>query len=126
MLTVNVESVGEGVVLHCSGKIVRGHETSLLCSVLQQASRNVVVDLTDVYAIDAAGIGALVSLQGAGIYLELFNPTRQVREILMVTKLNSIFEIFEPQPTSETNRPMQAGRPDNHSEGFAFASSLNA
>jgi len=52
-------------------------------------------------AIDAAGIGVLVSLQAAGIYLKLVNPTRQVREVLRVTKLETVFEICESQPTVE-------------------------
>jgi anti-anti-sigma regulatory factor len=45
----------------------------------------VTLDLTGVDAIDAAGIGCLVSLQASGIYLTLLNPTEQVREVLKVT-----------------------------------------
>jgi len=47
--------------------------------------------------VDAAGVGLLVSLQAAGIYLKLMNPTKQVREILRVTNLESVFEISESQ-----------------------------
>jgi len=126
MLTVNVEDVGEVVVLRCSGRMVRGHEAAVLCPALRQESRNVVLDLTEVDAIDAAGVGALVSLQGSGIYLKLLNPTRQVREVLMVTKLNSIFEIFDSQSIAATKQSAQASRPDNQSEGLSFASSLSA
>lgn len=126
MLKISVESLGEVVVLRCSGGIVRGHETALLCSAMQQGSRNIVLDLTEVDAIDAAGIGALLSLQGAGIYLKLLNPTRQVLKTLMVTKLNSMFEIFESQSILETDQLTQKGRPDHQSERFSFVSSLNA
>ena len=126
MLTINVESISEAVVLRCSGRIVCGHETALLCSAMQQESRNVVVDLTEVDAIDAAGVGALLSLQAAGVYLKLLNPSRQVRGILKVTRLNSIFEICESQSIAETKQSMQEGRPDIPFEGFPFASSPNA
>ena len=126
MLTINVESISEAVVLRCSGRIVCGHETALLCSAMQQESWNVVVDLTEVDAIDAAGVGALLSLQAAGVYLKLLNPSRQVREILKVTRLNSIFEIGESQSIAETRQSMQEGRSDIPSEGFPFASSPNA
>lgn len=95
MLTVTVESFGEIVILRCVGRIVRGHETALLCSAVQQEGRSIVLDLTRIDAIDAAGIGALVLLQAAGIYLKLMNPTDQVREILKLTHLDSIFEIVE-------------------------------
>ena len=126
MLTINVESIREVVVLRCSGRIVCGHETALLCSAMQQESRNVVVDLTEVDAIDAAGVGALLSLQAAGVYLKLRNPSRQVREILKVTRLNSIFEICESQSIADTRQSMQEGRSDNQSERFTFSSSPNA
>lgn len=118
MLTVNVESISEVAVVRCSGRIVRGHETALLCSAMKQESRNVVLDLTEVDAIDAAGVGALLSLQAAGVYLKLLNPSRQVREILKVTRLNSIFEICESQSVAETKQSMQQGRPDNQFERF--------
>jgi anti-anti-sigma factor len=126
MLTINVESIREVAVLRCSGRIVRGHETALLCSAMQQQSQNVVVDLTEVDAIDAAGVGALLSLQAAGVYLKLLNPSRQVREILKVTRLNSIFEICESQSIAGTGQSMQEGRLDDQSGRFTFASSPNA
>src|SRR5260370_22495633 len=99
---VHVERVRALAVVRCWGRIVRGHETAVLCSDMQQESRNVVLDLTEVDAIDAAGVGALLSLQAAGVYLKLLNPSRQVREILKVTRLNSIFEICESQSIAET------------------------
>ena len=126
MLTINVESISGVVVLRCWGRIVCGHETALLCSAMQQESRNVVVDLTEVDAIDAAGVGALLSLQAAGVYLKLLNPSRQVREILKVSRLNSIFEICESQSIAETKQAMQEGTSVNQSERFTFASSPNA
>src|SRR5260370_37372379 len=92
MLTINVERISEVVVVRCSGRIVCGQETSLLCSVMQQESRNVVLDLTEVDAIDAAGGGALLSPQAAGVYLKLLKPYRPVGGILRGTCWNSIFE----------------------------------
>lgn len=113
MLTVTVQDSGEVVILRCQGRIVRGDETALLCSATQQESRNIVLDLTEVEAIDAAGIGALVSLQAAGIYLKIMNPTLKVREVLKVTKLDSMFEICESQSIPETAESTQASLPDN-------------
>lgn len=95
MLMITPETLDEAVILHCLGRIVCGYETLLLCAALRQERPNVVLDLTEVEAIDAAGIGALVSLQASGIYLKLMNPTPPVREILKVTNLDSIFEISE-------------------------------
>jgi anti-anti-sigma factor len=95
VLTVTVQSLGDVTILRCLGRIVRGAETALLCAAVQQQERNIVLDLTGVDTIDAAGIGLLVSLQAAGFYLTLMSPTAHVREILRVTKLDSILEISE-------------------------------
>src|SRR6266700_280709 len=94
MLTVTVENLGGVAILRCRGRIVRGEETAILCAAVQQ-ERNIILDLTEVESIDAAGIGLLVSLQAAGMYLTLMNPTKQVRVILRITKVESIFEICE-------------------------------
>jgi anti-anti-sigma factor len=108
MLTVTVENLGEVAILRCLGRIVHGDETAILCPAAQQHGRSVIVDLTQVDAIDAAGIGALVALQAAGVYLTLMNPNQQVRELLKVTKLDSIFEIRECRPVPEAGELTQA------------------
>src|SRR5216684_6322300 len=101
MLTVTVKESDGGVVLQCQGRIVRGDETAILCAAVRQKGRNVTLDLTGVDAIDAAGIGSLISLQASGIYLTLLNPAEQVREVLRVTQLESIFEIRESRAARE-------------------------
>jgi anti-anti-sigma factor len=97
MLTVTVQELDDDLILRCLGKIVRGEEAAILCAAVRHRGRNVILDLDGVDAIDAAGIGLLISLQAAGIYLQLLNPTRRVQEILKVTKLDSVFEICESQ-----------------------------
>lgn len=107
MLNVTVEDLNNVVVLRCAGRIVRGEETALLCAAGKQHGRTVVLDLGRVDAIDAAGIGLLVSLQAAGIYLKLMNPNQNVRETLKLTHLDSIFEVCGPLSIQE----MRAGSP---------------
>lgn len=99
MLRVKCEELGNSVVLHCAGRIVHGEETALLCSAVRQRGRNLILDLGEVDAIDAAGVGALISLQAAGVYLQLMNPAKAVRDVLRVTNLDSIFEICGSPPT---------------------------
>ncbi len=80
---------------------MRGQETAILCAAVQQHGRDVILDLSRVDAIDAAGIGLLVSLQAAGIYLKLMAPIEQVRQTLRLTKLDSIFETCESESIGE-------------------------
>jgi len=95
MLRVSVEDLGEFVILHCLGRIVRGKETVILCAAIQQRGRNIILNLREIDSIDAAGVGVLISLQAAGIYLKLMNPSKAVREVLRLTKLDSVFEIYD-------------------------------
>lgn len=97
MLTVTVRHVADTVVLHCHGRLVRGEESALLCAAVQHHGREIVLDLGEVSAIDAAGVGALVSLQAAGIYVKLMNPTEAVRAVFQLTGLLSVFEICREQ-----------------------------
>jgi anti-anti-sigma factor len=110
MLTVTVKDLSDAVILQCSGRLVRGEETTLLCSAVQQHGRTVILDLQGVDTIDAAGIGVLISLQAAGIYIKLINPNAQVRELLRITKLDSVFEICESLPI---NKIMDIGREED-------------
>ena len=103
LLNIRVESTGNLVTLHCQGRLVRGQETKRLCAALQH-QHEIIVDLSGLTVMDAAGMGALVSLQVAGIYLKLANPTDRVRESLRRTNLDSVFEIFESESIDETMR----------------------
>jgi len=98
MLDVKAEISNNTVILRCVGRMVRGHETALLCAALAQRERDIIVDLSKVETIDAAGIGALLSLQAAGIYLRLLNPAKAIREVLRVTALDTLFEILASPP----------------------------
>ena len=101
MLNVTIEESENNVILRCAGQIIRGDETALLCAAIGQPDRNIVVDLSQVDAIDADGVGALVALQAAGIYLRMLNPGKAIREVLRLTKLDSVFEIFTSSATGE-------------------------
>ena len=99
MLKVTVEELSGAVILHCVGRIVRGEESAILCTALRRPERDIILALGGVEAIDAAGVGALIALQAAGVYLKLSNPTKPVREVLRLTKLESVFEINDTLDT---------------------------
>jgi anti-anti-sigma factor len=95
MLRVMVQDSGEEVILRCSGRIVRGEEGTLLCAAVRGHGRTVSLDLSGVETMDAAGIGLLVSLRAAGIYLRIVGPSRQVIDLLRLTGVESVVEIQE-------------------------------
>ena len=97
MLTVTAHNLAKTVVLRCHGRLVRGEESAILCAAVQHHGKDIVLDLSGVSAMDAAGIGALVSLQAAGVYLKLLNPTEPVRSVLRLTGLEAVFEVCDGQ-----------------------------
>ena len=93
MFHITIEESKNDVILHCAGRMVCGDETTLLCAATAYFGRDIVLELSQVEAIDAAGVGALISLQAAGIYLQLLNPAKAVRDVLRLTQLDSVLEI---------------------------------
>jgi len=102
MLNVNVENLGEAVVLRCQGELVRGEENSLLCVALGNYGQEIIVDLAEVKAIDAAGSGALLALQAAGVYLRLQNPSAPLLAFLHGKGMDSLFEMYGSDLPLET------------------------
>jgi anti-anti-sigma factor len=103
MLDVTIQSLGGVAVLRCAGRIVGGRESEILrvAVVSQSNARTVVLDLSEVETLDGRGIGILISLQGwahaNGKKLRLTNPSQPLLELLRLTNLDSVFEIFSPK-----------------------------
>ncbi len=99
MFTVNVDRSEDVVVLQCRGRMVRGDATYTLRDAVtsQRNARIIVLDLSDLHAVDGSGLGALVFLYGwttdNGIQLKLVNPSHLVREMLERTKLAELFDL---------------------------------
>jgi anti-anti-sigma factor len=99
MLTIDVEKSGDVVVVRCGGRIVRGEEVRTLRNavVSEKESRVVVLDLSDVETLDAGGLTTLLSLhqwaRSRNVQLKLVNPSHFVREMLVRTNLDRVFDI---------------------------------
>jgi len=93
MLNVEGKDLEGAVILYCQGQLANGNETRLLCAAVGSFGRDLTVDLAEVECIDSAGLGALIALQAAGVYLKLQNPGPAVRELLLNRGLDSLFDI---------------------------------
>jgi anti-anti-sigma factor len=98
MLSIKTERAGDVVVVKCAGRIVRGLENALRNAVMGSSpARVVVLDLSDVDAVDAGGLNLLVSLhrwtEASRMHLKLVNPRPFVNEMLTRTHLDCVFDI---------------------------------
>ena len=88
MLSVHIENIGEIAVIECEGRIVRSEAAFQLRRAVHSQGhvRIIVLDLSEVSAIEGGGLGMLVSLQrwaqDQDIRLKLFNLHQSVRDRL--------------------------------------------
>ncbi|HTT32832.1 MAG TPA: STAS domain-containing protein [Methylomirabilota bacterium] len=100
--------VGEVTVVDLSGRITLGEGSALLRKtvrgLLEEQRRRIVLNLADVDYIDSSGIGELVSgftaVKNQGGDLKLLQLTKKVRDLLQITKLYTVFEVFTDEPTA--------------------------
>jgi len=90
------------VILDLKGRITVGPEASAardrVRSLMDAGSMNIILNLAHVDYIDSTGLGALVmcstSVRKAGGSLKLVNLNRRNVELLVMTKLATVFDLF--------------------------------
>ena len=96
----------EGIVLiDLKGRLVAGENVAALrekvASLVAAGRVNAVLNLANVDYIDSSGLGALVmcftTLRKAEGKLKLLNLTRRNVELLVLTKLETVFEVFDDE-----------------------------
>ena len=104
-LKINVRTLKDGIaVVDCAGRIVFGEETAELRdrvrALIAKGSR-VILNLADVTYIDSGGLGTLVALyttaRNAGGSIKLARLTQRVGDLLQVTKLLTVFEVYNSE-----------------------------
>jgi anti-sigma B factor antagonist len=104
-LAIDEREVEGILILDLQGRIVAGESAGALRERGQQAasgeSRNVILNLKGVDYIDSSGLGTLVAahstLSKAGGGLALMNLSKRSAELLILTKLATVFRIFEDE-----------------------------
>ena len=95
----------EGVaILELKGRLTVGEATRLrekVSEVSEAGQNRIILDLAAVDYIDSTGLGSLVicftSIKKAGGALKLLNLNKRNIELLLLTKLSTIFEIFSDE-----------------------------
>jgi anti-sigma B factor antagonist len=103
-LRMSTRTVNGVLVVDCSGRVVFGEESATLRETVKKLiaqSPNVVLSLREVNFIDSGGLGTLVSLyttaRNAGGAVKLARLSQRVGDLLQVTKLLTIFEVFDDE-----------------------------
>jgi|ERR1043165_3359552 anti-sigma B factor antagonist len=118
ILKIERRQAGEVTVLDMSGKMRIGESGAVFCDTIrglvEEGRRKILLNLQAVTHIDSTGLGELIAssntLDKKGGRVKLLHLTRRVRELMILTKLLTIFDVYESE--SDALDSFQNSAPD--------------
>ncbi len=102
---LTTRKVGDVTVIDAVGRITLGEGSSsfrdTIRNLVANGEKKLLLNLGGVTYIDSSGIGELVSgyttLTNQGGQLKLLNLTKRIQDLLQITKLYTVFEVFDDE-----------------------------
>lgn len=104
-MKTSIRNVGEVSIVDLPGRITHG-DTDLelkmaVGSLLEEGRRRIVMNMEKVAFMDSAGLGELVACHKRvvekGGAIRILRPNKKVLDLFTITKLISLFDIFEEE-----------------------------
>lgn len=107
-LHATTRETGAVTIVDLSGRISLGEGSALLRKtirdLLDSGKTKIIINLGDITYIDSSGIGELVSgftaVRSRQGELKLLNLTRKVHDLLQITKLFTVFDVYTDEGTA--------------------------
>jgi anti-sigma B factor antagonist len=105
-MQLDERAVGEVTIVKITGDITQSKGGDVLLkdkinSLVQQGRKGILVDLAGVSYVDSAGLGQLVpsyaTAKNRGGSLKLLHVTTRLRDLLVMTRLLTVFDTFESE-----------------------------
>lgn len=105
---ISIRQVGDVTVIDAVGRITLGEGASAFRDTVRELAgkgqKKILLNLSDVSYIDSSGIGEMVSgfttITNQGGQLKLVGLTKRVRDLLQITKLYTVFEVFDDEASA--------------------------
>jgi anti-sigma B factor antagonist len=105
---LSTRQVGDVTVIDAAGRITLGEGASVFRDTVRdlaaKGDKKILLNLSDVTYIDSSGIGELVSgfttVTNHGGVLKLLGLSKRVKDLLQITKLYTVFEVFDDEATA--------------------------
>lgn len=102
---LTTRQVGDVTVVDAVGRITLGEGASAFRDSIRDLAANghkkMLLNLAEISYIDSSGIGELVSgfttVANQGGTIKLLNLTKRVQDLLQITKLYTVFEVFDDE-----------------------------
>lgn len=107
-LNIKERQAGDVTVLDMDGKITIGEGSVALRSairrLIEEGKKKILLNLSNVSYVDSSGIGELVSsfttINREGGQLKLLNLTQKIQDLLAITKLLTVFDVYEDEASA--------------------------
>ncbi len=107
-IKTSTRQIGDVAIVDASGELRLGESTHVLrqtvADLIQRGFKKILLNLRHVRHIDSAGIGELMScytsVRNRGGELKLLNLSKNVHSLLQITKLYTVFQVEEDEPTA--------------------------
>lgn len=107
-LDVRERQAGDVTILDLSGEVRIGDSSVALRDVIRKLSeegrKKVLLNLGGVKYVDSSGIGELIAnyttISRQGGQLKLLNLTDRIQNLLVITKLLTVFDVYEDEATA--------------------------
>jgi anti-sigma B factor antagonist len=104
-VSITEQQVGDVIIIRVDGNIITGESAGtvrgLIRRLLTEGQRKILVDMAHVRWVDSMGIGelasALVSVTRAGGHFKLLKVRGNVKELLSITDLHTVFAIYDDE-----------------------------
>src|SRR5579871_6122096 len=103
--TMNIQTINDVTVIYCSGKITASDGvkelTGKFLDLLNTGRRKILLNFQETPYVDSAGLGCIVSgfelMKKNDGAIKLVYPTKRFKDLIQITKMRSVFEIFDDQ-----------------------------
>ena len=107
-LKMRTREVNGVIIIDLSGQITIGEACAAIRDEVRdqlgQKFSKILLNLADVTYIDSAGLGELtaayMSVKNRGGELKILNLTKRVRDLMQITKLLTVFDVYDDEKTA--------------------------
>ena len=105
-LNIKQRQAGDVAILDLDGEVRIGDSATALRGAIRElvaaSNKKILLNLAGVRYIDSSGIGELIAnyttVGRSGGQLKLLNLTDKVQDLLVITKLLTVFDVYEAEP----------------------------
>ncbi len=107
-VNTNTRQSGSVTIVDLTGRVTMGSSATAFSDKIRGLAaaghKHLVLNLAALEYIDSSGLGELVASLTAvsrlGGSMNLLSPAKRVRELLQITKVNSLFQIFDDEQSA--------------------------